>query len=62
MNNEQKAQLYDACIYESDKLQRVNSKIKSEFAGNIPPDQQKIIDQNDAKIALLVKKLENLIR
>lgn len=60
MTNAEKATIYDNCIRESDMLQRVNSKIKSEFATNIPADKQMILDQNNARIAVLVKKLESL--
>jgi hypothetical protein len=60
MTNENKAVIYDECLRESDQLQRENSKIKSAFAGNIPPEQQLILDRNNEKINLLVKKLESL--
>jgi hypothetical protein len=62
MTNEQKAMEYDTLIYESDKLQRINSKYKSEYAGNIPPNIQREIDINDSKISAIVSKLENLLR
>lgn len=60
MTNETKAVIYDECLRESDKLQRENSKIKSEYAGNIPPEQQLILDNNNTRINFLVKKLESL--
>ncbi len=60
MTNQEKSQIYDALLFESDKLQRENSKLKSAHAGNIPPDVQLIIDKNTSRIALLVKKLESL--
>jgi hypothetical protein len=60
MTNEEKAKVYDSCIWESDKLQRENSKIKSEYPISIPKDQQLIIDKNNASIALLFKRLESL--
>jgi hypothetical protein len=60
MINENKAIIYDNCLRESDQLQRENSKIKSAFAGNIPPEQQLIIDKNNQRIDYLVKKLESL--
>lgn len=62
MTNESKAAVYDNCLRESDQLQRENSKIKSEFAGNIPPEQQLILDKNNERINLLVKRLESLFR
>lgn len=62
MNNSEKAQIYEECLHQSDHLQRENSKIKSEFAGNIPPHLQDKIRQNEAKIAVLVAKLESLFR
>jgi hypothetical protein len=60
MINQNKAIIYDECLRESDQLQRENSKIKSAFAGNIPPEQQLIIDKNNQRIDYLVKKLESL--
>jgi len=62
MNNEQKALIYDECLHESDKLQRINSKIKSEHVTNIPQHLQEEINRNDARIAFLVKKLEGLFQ
>lgn len=60
MTNAEKAIIYDNCIRESDRLQRENSKIKSEYSTNIPPDKQLILDKNKVRIAELVKKLESL--
>lgn len=60
MTNENKALIYDECLRESDNLQRTNSKIKSEYAGNIPPEQQLILDRNNERISYLVKRLEGL--
>lgn len=60
MTNENKAVIYDECLRESDHLQRENSKIKSAHAGNIPPEQQLILDRNNDRIGLLVKRLESL--
>ena len=60
MNNTEKAIIYDECLRESDNLQRINSKIKSDFAGNIPQHLQEEIYKNEARIALLVKRLESL--
>ena len=62
MNNAEKAVIYDDLVRESDRLQRINSKIKSDFVGNIPPQFQEQINQNNAKIAALVGRLENLFR
>jgi len=62
MNNQDKAIIYDNCLRESDVLQRQNSKLKSEFAGNIPPNIQEQINRNDKRIAELVLKLENLFK
>jgi len=62
MNNHQKALIYDECIRESDRLQRENSKIKSEYVTNIPQNLQEVINRNDAKIAVLVVKLEGLFK
>ena len=60
MNNAERAHIYDECLRESDLLQRQNSKIKSDFAGNIPPHMQQKIHENEQQIAYLVKRLENL--
>ncbi len=62
MTNEQKARIYDDCLRESDHLQRINSKIKSDHAGNIPADLEKVINSNNNRIAFLVAKLEDLLR
>lgn len=62
MTNEQKAKVYDDCLRESDRLQRENSKIKSQYVTNIPPDMQKKINENETKIALLVGRLEGLFK
>ena len=60
MTNEQKAIIYDDCIRESEKLQRVNSQIKSEHTTNIPQNLQEEINNNNVRIDFLVKKLESL--
>jgi len=60
MQNNQKAQIYDDLLYESDKLQRINSRLKSEYAGNIPQHIQEQINRNSARIAILVSTLEGL--
>jgi hypothetical protein len=60
MRNDEKALIYDECIRESDNLQRVNSRLKSDFVGNIPPHIQEQIDNNDNRLQFLVKRLESL--
>jgi len=60
MNNQDKASLYDQYIRESDSLQLANSKLKSQFPINAPQAVQTIIDENNLKIGVIVKKLENL--
>lgn len=60
MTNEEKSVIYDECLRESDYLQRRNSKLKSEYVGNIPPEIQNEIDRNITKIDYLVKRLESL--
>lgn len=62
MNNQDKAIIYDNCLRESDALQRENSKLKSDWAGNIPPHVQERINRNDKRIAELVAKLESLFK
>lgn len=60
MTREEKAMAYDGYIRESDVLQKINSKLKSEYPINVPQDIQKQIDTNTEKINALVRKLENL--
>jgi hypothetical protein len=60
MTNEQKAALYDQCVRESEQLQRINSKLKSEYPINVPQDIQNQIDVNNVKIDSLVVKLQSL--
>ena len=62
LTNEDKAKIYDELIRESDRLQRINSKLKSEHVFNVPPQVQSQIDENERKIRELVIKLENLFR
>lgn len=62
MNNQDKAIVYDNCLRESDALQRQNSKLKSEYTGNIPQQIQEQININDKRIAELVAKLESLFK
>ena len=62
MDNQEKAMVYDNCLRESDRLQREISKLKSEYAGNIPPDVQQKIDEKTKRIAVLVNRLENLFK
>ncbi len=60
MTREDKGKLYDEYLRESDKLQRENSKLKSEYVVNIPEHIEERILTNNVKIAELVKKLEKL--
>ena len=60
MTREEKAMAYDGYIRESDALQKINSKLKSEYPINVPQDIQNQIDTNTEKINALVRKLENL--
>ena len=62
MTNQEKAIIYENCIRESDRLQRENSKLKSEYAANIPTHIEKQIKENEARIAVLVGRVENLFR
>jgi hypothetical protein len=60
MTNQEKGILYDQYLRESDALQLANSRLKSQYVLNIPPQIQKIIDENNAKIGIIIKRLENL--
>lgn len=62
MTNSEKADYYDACIRENDVLLRENSKIKSDYAGRIPAELEEKIRQNENRIALIVGKIEQLMR
>ena len=62
MTNDEKALLYDDLIRESDRLQRTNSKLKSQYPVSVPPNVQKEINENNKKIDIVVKKLEKLLR
>ena len=62
MTNQQKAQLYDQLVRESDVLQSANSKLKSEYVTNIPANIQQIIDSNNKKIATIIGQFEQLMR
>lgn len=62
MDNKQKAEIYEDLLRESDRLQRANSKLKSEYVVNIPAHIQQQINENNRQIGLLVKKLEDLLR
>jgi len=62
MTNDEKAVIYDQCLRESDRLQRENSKLKSEYTTNIPFQIEETIRKNDARIAILVNRLESLFR
>lgn len=60
LSQEEKAKIYDACIRESDELQRINSKLKSAYMFNAPVHIMDEISRNDARINYLVNKLESL--
>ena len=62
MTQEEKAILYDNCIRESDRLQRENSKLKSEYITNVPIEGEKKIKENNDRIAVLVGRLESLFK
>lgn len=62
MTNQEKSVIYDNCLRESDFLQRENSKLKSEYVGNIPPNIQEKINKNNIRIGQLVTTLENLFK
>ncbi len=61
MDNAQKAQLYEEYVSAGSQLEKQNSKLKSEYAGNIPVQIQKQIDNNQRMIDNLNAKLINLI-
>ena len=61
MTNEQKAMLYDDLIRESDRIQRITSKLNSEYPINQPEHVQKQIEENKRLIDNLVVRLNNLM-
>jgi hypothetical protein len=61
MTQNEKADFYDECIRENDRLLRENSRIKSEYVGNIPTELNDQIKRNEARIALLVGKIEQMM-
>ncbi len=62
MTNQEKADFYDECIRENDRLLRENSRIKSDYVGNIPPELDAQIKRNEARISLLVGKIEQMMQ
>jgi hypothetical protein len=62
MTNQEKAVIYDNCTRESDRLQREISKLKSQYATNIPPHIQKEINEKETRISVLVGRLESLFK
>lgn len=62
MTNQEKADFYDECIRENDRLLRENSRIKSDYVGNIPPELDLKIKANEARISMLVGKIEQMMQ
>lgn len=62
MTREEKGLLYDDYLRQSDKLQRENSALKSQYVVNIPEHIEQMIINNNVKIAEIVRKLENLFK
>jgi hypothetical protein len=62
MTNQEKADFYDECIRENDRLLRENSRIKSEYVGNIPTELNEQIKRNEVRIAMLVGKIEQMMQ
>lgn len=60
MTTAQKAELYDNYIYESDKIQREISRLKSQYVTNIPADIEREIAAKQKKITEIVAKVESL--
>jgi hypothetical protein len=60
LNTAQKAKIYDDCLYESDKLQRSISQIKSKYAGNPPEDVMVDVRKMEERIQVLVDTLHRL--
>lgn len=63
MTNQEKALMYEAIIAEGDKLNREKSRLKAQNAGiNMSPDNQRVIEQIDKRLAVLETRLNELIR
>lgn len=60
MSNQEKAQLWDELIAENDRLLRENSTFKSDYVGNIPPQIQNRINENEKRISFIVGRMESL--
>ena len=61
MTNQEKAELYDNLIRESDRLHRANSILKSEYVINMPREIQETLKENERKINFIVGRLEWLM-
>lgn len=60
MTTAEKAQLYDNYIYESDKIQREISRLKSQYVTNIPVEIEREIAAKQRRITEIVAKVESL--
>jgi len=62
MTNEEKAGLYDLYVREAERLERQNSKLKSEFPINRPENVESMINKINQRISELQKKLNDLYK
>ena len=62
MTNQEKAVAYDDYLRAFDNRQREISKLKSEYAGNIPDNIELRINDLNKQISNLIIKVENLFR
>lgn len=62
MTNEEKAGLYDLYVREAERLERQNSKLKSEFPINRPENVESMINEINQRISELQKKLNDLYK
>lgn len=60
LSQEEKGRLYEQYVNQAAKLERENSKLKSEYVINIPENIQKIINANTSKIDTYQRLLNDL--
>ena len=60
--NENKAMLYDDIIRAADRLERENSRLKSQYPINMPTEVSETIERNQQQLVILENKLKALFR
>ena len=60
LSQEEKGRLYEQYVAQAARLERENSKLKSQYVVNIPENIQKIINENTSKIDTYQRLLNDL--